>query len=403
MRQFTYEAKDGSTNEVVKAVVQADTEKSAAKLLIDQGFTPISITELRERGGIFASLSGRITTKDKVVFTRQLSTLIAAGMPFAQSLRTVQDQTPNKRFKVVIQDIITSVEGGRSLHESFARHPEVFDKLFLALLAVGEASGTLDDSLRRVAAQQEKDAAILSKIRGAMVYPIIVLAVILLVMGFMLLTVVPQVEHLYKDLHKELPIVTQIMVVLSQSLVAYWWVLVIAGAIGIYMGTQYLRSEAGQQFLDHLKLSVPGFSGLFRRLYMARFCRTTETLLMTGVPMLDTLRIASEAVSNSIISTAINRTQEQVQGGRALSEALATQSVIPELVPQMLRIGEQSGRIDEMSGKAATIFESELDEQVQSISVSIEPVLMVALALIAGAMVAAILLPIYSLVNTMSV
>ncbi len=403
MRKFTYEAKDGSTNKIVKAIVQADTEKAAAKLLITQGFAPISITEVKERGGILTYISGRITTKDKVIFTRQLSTLIAAGMPFAQSLRTVYEQTPNKRLKEVIQDIITSVEGGRSLHESFSKHPEVFDKLFLALLAVGEASGTLDDSLKRVAAQQEKDAAIMSKIRGAMIYPIIVLVVILLVMGFMLLTVVPQVERLYRDLHKELPLVTHIMVVASQFLITYWWIVAIVCVVGAYLGVQYLRTDAGRQMIDTVKLSVPGFNGLFRRLYMARFCRTTETLLMTGVPMLDTLHISSEAVNSETVSVAINRAADQVQGGRALSEALATQPIIPELVPQMFRIGEQSGRIDEMSGKAATIFENELDEQIQSISTSIEPILMVVLAIIAAAMVAAILLPIYSLVNTMNV
>lgn len=403
MRKFTYEAKDNTTSKMVKAIVQAESERSAARLLIDQGFAPISIKELKEDGSILARLSGRITTKDKVVFTRQLSTLIAAGLPFAQSLRTVHDQTPNKRLQAINQDIIASVEGGKSLHESFSKHPRVFDKLFLALLSVGEASGTLDDALQRVASQQEKDAAITSRIRGAMVYPIIVLFVILAVMGFMLLTVVPQVERLYDDLNKELPLVTQIMVGLSQFLIHFWWLLVLALGIAGYIGFQYLHTEAGMRMIDRLKLTMPGFGSLFRRMYMARFTRTLQTLLSTGVSMLDALRIASEAVGNALVSKSIDKAAEQVKGGKALSDSLVGKEQIPDLLPQMLNIGEQSGRIDEMSGKAATIFENELDEEIQSISTAIEPVLMVVLALIAAAMVAAILLPIYSLVNTMSV
>lgn len=403
MRKFTYEAKDGSTNKLVKATVQADSERAAAKLLIDQGFVPIVIKEEKEDGNFLAQFSGRITTKDKVVFTRQLSTLIAAGLPFAQSLRTVLDQTPNKRLKSITQDIVTSVEGGKSLHESFAKHPDVFDKLFLALIAVGEASGTLDDALQRVATQQEKDAAIVSKLRGAMIYPLIVLTVILGVMVFMLITVVPQVEKLYKDLHQDLPWITQLMVGLSQFLTRFWWAVAIVLGIGVYLGVQYLRTEAGIRSLDILKLNVPGFSGMFRKLYMARFARTTQTLLVTGVAMLDTLKISSEAVGNTIISSSIDKAADQVKGGKALSAALATQEYIPELVPQMTRIGEQSGRIDEMMGKTAKIYEDELDQEIQGISTAIEPVLMVVLAIIAAAMVAAILLPIYSLVQTMSV
>lgn len=403
MRKFTYEAKDSSTNKLVRATVQADSERSAARLLIDQGFAPIDIKEQKDGGSILSRLSERITTKDKVVFSRQLSTLIAAGLPFAQSLRTVLEQTSNKRLQSIIQDIVGSVEGGKSLHESFAKHPEVFDKLFLALIAVGEASGTLDDALQRVAAQQEKDAAIVGKIRSAMIYPLIVLAVIVAVMIFMLVAVVPYVEKLYRDLHQQLPFITQAMVGVSQFLVRFWWAVAIVAGIGAYLTIQYLRTDAGMRASDKLKLHIPGFNMMFRRLYMARFARTTQTLLVTGVAMLDALRISSEAVGNVLISDSIDKAAEQVKGGKALSAALATQEYIPDLVPQMTRIGEQSGRIDEMMGKTAKIYEDELDQEIQSISVAIEPILMVILALIAAAMIAAVLLPIYNLVQTMSV
>ncbi len=403
MRSFDYEAKDGTTNKVVKATVQAESESDAAKLLVAQGFAPINIKESGSRENFLSKLTGRITTKDKVIFTRQLSTLIAAGLPLSQSLHTLVDQTENRRFKVVVQEIIASIESGKSLHDSFAKHPDVFDKLFLALVAAGEASGTLDEALQRVAAQQEKDAAIAGKIRGAMTYPIIVLFVIIAVMLFMLFTVVPQVEKLYADLHKELPFITQMIVSVSQFLAQFWAVVLGVLVVGGYLFFQYLRTANGQKFLDAVKLNTPVFKGLYSRLYMARFNRMGQTLLKTGVSMLDMLAITSEAVNNSIIAAEITRSAEKVKGGKSLSSALTVEEHVPSLVPQMISIGEKSGRIDEMMGKTATIYENELDEKVAALSTAIEPVLMVVLALVAGGMVAAILLPIYSLVNTLQV
>lgn len=403
MRKFTYEAKDSSTGKIVKASVQAESERSAAKLLTAQGFAPLDIREEKESRGLMERFTGRITTKDRVVFTRQLATLISAGLPLAQSLRTVVEQTPNPHLRAILQDVIGSVEGGKSLHQAFSKHPEVFDQLFLALVAVGEASGTLDEALQRVARQQEKDAATMTKIKGAMTYPFIVLFVIAGVLGFMLFTVVPQVEKLYKDLNQELPLITSVMVAVSSFLIAYWWaVLLVLIALG-YFAVQYFRTPAGKRVADGFKLNVPMFNGMFRRLYIARFTRTGESLLESGVPMLDMLHIGGEAVGNSYIQDAIKRSSDKVKGGKALSVSLQAEDYVPELVPQMIKIGEQSGQVYAMLGKTAKIYEDELDEEIRTISTAIEPVLMVVLAVVAGGMVAAILIPIYNLVNTMNV
>ncbi len=399
MKKFNYQARDGATNKIVKAVVQAESESAAAKVLINQGFTPLSIAEIDENSGWLGFLKNRISTKDKIVFTRQLATLIGAGLPLSQSLHTALEQTENKRLRSAIEDIVASVEGGKSLHESFSKHPDIFDKVFLALIAAGEASGTLDDALRRVATQQEKDAATMSKIRGAMTYPVIVLLVIFGVMGFMLFTVVPQVEKLYADLRKTLPFLTSAMVNVSDFVINFWWLILIVLVALIYFGRQYLKTENGIRALDNFKLNVPLFGPMFRKLYMARLTRTGQTLLTTGVPMLDMLRITSEAVNNSIIAQGIDRAADKVKGGKALSVALKPEEYILPLVPQMIKIGEQSGKIDEMMGKTAQVYEDELDEQIRTISTAIEPILMVVLAAVAGGMVAAILLPIYSLVN----
>lgn len=403
MKKFAYEARDQASNKVVKSTLQADSESAAAKLLITQGFTPLNLTEVSQEKSFLGRLSGRITTKDKVVFTRQLATLIGAGLPLSQSLHTAMEQTGNKQLQGIVQEITASVEGGKPLSESFAKHPRVFDPVFIALVAAGELSGTLDESLQRIANQQEKDAAITSKIKGALTYPIIVLVVIFGVMAFMLFTVVPQVEKLYGDLKKELPFLTQVMVNVADFLSGYWWVVLIVVALLVYFMMQFLKTASGITFLDTFKLNVPVFSQLFRKLYMARLTRTGQTLLSTGVSMLDMLKITATAINNSVIEKSINRAAEKVKGGKALSVAIQPEPYILSLVPQMIKIGEQSGRIDEMMGKVAQVYEDELDEQIRTISTAIEPILMVVLAVVAGGMVGAILLPIYSLVNGLNV
>jgi type IV pilus assembly protein PilC len=403
VKRFSYEARDQATNKITKATLQADSETAAARLLIKQGFVPLSIHEQVGDGTFLSRITGRITTKDRVVFTRQLATLIGAGLPLSQSLHTVLEQTQNKQLQSVIQDISAAVEGGKPLSDSFSKHPKVFDEVFVSLIAAGELSGTLDESLMRVANQQEKDAATMSKIKGALTYPLIVLVVIFGVLAFMLFTVVPQVEKLYSDLEMALPPLTQVMVSTASFLASFWWIVIIVLGIGVYFFIQYLKTDSGVHFVDNLKLRVPIFGKMFRKLYMARFARTGQTLLSTGVSMLDMLKVTSRAINNSIIAKSINRATEKVQGGKALSAALEPEDVILSLVPQMIKIGEQSGRIDEMMGKVAQVYEDELDEEIRNISTAIEPILMVILAVVAGGMVGAILLPIYGLVNGINV
>ena len=403
MKKYYYEARDSATQKITKSVVQAESEVAAAKLLSAQGFVPLKIELQDEREGFFQRLSNKISSKDKIVFTRQLATLIGAGLPLVQSMHTVLEQTQNKQMQNIVQEIISDIEGGRQLSSAFEKHPEVFDNVYVALVAAGEASGTLDEALKRIASQQEKDAAMIGKVRGAMVYPAIVLLVIIAVVVFMLVMVVPQVEGLYSSLHKELPFMTKVMVSVAGFLAQFWWALVILLGIGLYFFQQYLKTEAGIRTKDTFKLNVPVFDTMFRKLYMARFTRTGQTLLNSGVAMLDMLRITARAVNNSIIRQGIERASEKVKGGKALSVSLKNEDYILPMVPQMIKIGEQSGKIDEMMGKCAQIYEDELDEEIKAITTTIEPVLMVVLAVVAGVMVGAIIFPIYSLVGDISV
>ncbi|MGD8374053.1 MAG: type II secretion system F family protein [Candidatus Woesebacteria bacterium] len=400
MLTFVYTARDTTTNKVVSSTVQAESERAAAKLLMAQGIVPLEIVEQSKKQNFLQKFMNRVSTKEKIIFTRQLATLINAGLPLAQSLHTLADQTQSKQFKADINDIITSIEGGSSLSVAFAKHPTVFDDVYIALIAAGEVSGTLDQALERIADQQEKDAEMLGKVRGAMVYPAIVLVVIVGVIAFMMFTVVPQIQRLYSDLKQELPFTTALMVNVTSFFATYWWLVVIIVVAIIYFARRYFMTDAGREVIDTFKLRMPLFGPLFQKLYMARFTRTGQTLLATGVPMLEMLRISSNSVNNVVVAKSIMRAAEKVKGGKALSVALKNDDNILPLVSQMISVGEQSGGIDKMMGKAATYYENELDTAIRSISTAIEPILMVVLALMAGFMVGAILLPVYQLVDS---
>lgn len=401
MKRFNYKAKDKETGKQIRGNIQAETEQIAGSLLINQGYIPESLTE---QGASIFSKGSRITTKDRITFTRQMATLIGAGLPLASSLRTVVEQTQNKSMKSIVEEILANVESGKSLYEAFSNHPAVFNGVYLALIQAGETSGTLDIALKRLADQEEKDAAMMSKIRGALVYPAIILVVIIAVLAFMMIAVVPQVENLYEDMRQELPDLTKILVNITNFFATFWW-LVLAIVVGICGGMYYSvkHTAFGRKAMDTFKLTVPIFGGLFKKLYVSRFARTCEMMLATGVPMLDSVRISIEAVNNVVVEEEYNKSLDIIKGGKPLSEALKDREYMLPLVPQMASIGEESGKIDEMLGKAAQVYENELDEQIANISTMIEPILMVVMAGLIGVVVGGTLLPIYSLVNSVNV
>lgn len=400
MLTFKYTARNPETGEKIKAEVQADSEQAASKLLREQGLSPIEITLLDggEPTGL-AKYRDRIKTKDKVLFSRQLSTLISAGLPLIQSLRSVARQTTNKRFQNVINQVISDIEGGSSLAAAFARHPSVFNRVYISLIAAGETSGTLDKALERLAFQQEKDAEIISKVRGAMVYPVIVLLVMFAVMGFMIVKVLPQVEVLYDGLPGDntLPLVTQILLAISHFMIGYWWVILIVLGMLIFFGSRWAQTLGGKRYVDALKMHAWPIGPLFMKMYMARFARTGTTLVATGVPLIQMLEITGDAIDNVHIEESLQAAIEKVKGGKALSEAIKGDPNFLELVPDMLSIGEQSGAIEKMLEKTADYYEKEVDNQIKTISTIIEPVLMVVLGVFAFIIVAAVLLPIYGL------
>ncbi len=399
MLTYRYEARNATTGKLVKAQVQADNEQVAANLLKTQGLTPLSITLDRRANGGRGVLS-RVSTKDRVLFSRQLSTLINAGLPLIQSLRSVEDQTVSKPLKKIIADIITDVEGGKAFSVALAKYPKVFDKVYISLVAASEISGTLDTGLERLADQQEKDSDILSKVRGAMIYPIVVLIVMIAVVGFMIVKVLPQVESIYAGIPgATLPFLTKFLLAISHFVTHFWWITLIIIIALVLLYTRGSKTATGKNLVDKFKMKAWPFGPLFMKLYMARFARTAATLVSSGVPLLQMLDITADAVDNVHISRSLRNAAEKVKGGKSLSDAITNDPNFLVLVPNMLKIGEQSGSLEAMLDRVASYYEKEVDNEIKTISTIIEPVLMVIMGILALLIVAAILMPIYGLVN----
>ena len=355
MLTYQYTARNPQTGQQIKATVEADGEAAAAKLITTQGLVP---TDIRLQGtgasGVLGKLGGHVSTKDRVLFSRQLSTLINAGLPLLQALRSVNQQTVSKPLKVVLTQIIGDVEGGSSLSASMAKHPRVFNQIYLSLIAAGETSGTLDAALERLAVQQEKDADLNSKIRGAMIYPVIVLIVMGGVVGFMVVKVLPQVKTLYASLPgASLPLITRILLGISNFVINDWWIVLIALGVIAFLTSRWARTGPGKEVIDKVKMRVWPVGPLFMKLYMARFARTGSTLVASGVPLLQMLTISADAVNNVHIKRSLVRATEKVKGGKSLADSIEHDPNFLPLVPSMLKIGEQSGAIEQMMAKVA--------------------------------------------------
>lgn len=396
MATYNYKARDTKSGKIVRSTIQADSESAAARLLMVQNVVPIEIKVSSGNSKLLDKLN-RVTSKDLVIMTRQMSTMLNAGLPLAQVLATVAEQSQSRALKNIMSDVLSQVNGGGAFSDALAKYPDVFSQFYIAIVRAGETSGKLDTSLQRLADQLEHDADMLSKIKGAMVYPAIVLTVIIGVVIYMLVTLVPQVKHLYDDMHKTLPIQTQILQAVAGFLMQYWYITLLAIGIFIFFFGRWKRTTGGRKSIDALKLNAPMFKDLIRKLYMARFSRTMQTLVQAGVSILESLRISSDSVNNVLVHDDITAAMGPVKNGKSTSEALSGRDYILPFVPEMIKIGENSGSIDTMLGKVADYYDKEVDNTIKSISTLIEPVLMVVMAIMIGFIVAAVLLPIYQL------
>jgi type IV pilus assembly protein PilC len=388
---FEWEGKDRN-GKMVKGELRAGGEAAVNAHLRRQGILVMKVKKRRMTSG------KRITEKDLTIFTRQLATMMKAGVPLLQSFDIVARGHPNASVAKLLNDIRSDIESGTSMSAAFRKHPKYFDPLYCNLVEAGEAGGILEDLLDRLATYKEKTMAIKSKIKSALVYPVAVLIVAAVVVTIIMLFVIPAFKDIFTSFGADLPAPTQIVINMSQFFTQYWWALFGTLGIGAYLFFQsWQRSTKMQQGMDRLLLRVPVFGDLIRKSAIARWTRTLSTLFGAGVPLVEALDSVGGAAGNYVYAEATSKIQKDVATGTSLTVAMQSTNVFPSMVMQMTAIGEESGSLDHMLGKAAEFFEQEVDEAVKALQSLMEPIIIVVLGTIIGGIVVAMYLPIFKL------
>ncbi len=399
MPTFTYRGRN-QTGRVVAGRVEATTTEAVIATLRQQRIFPLSVKpqsksiELKIPG-----FGGGVKTKDLAVFTRQLATMIDAGLPLVQCLDILASQQPNKQFKKTLTEIRDGVEGGSTFAAALRRQPKAFSSLYVNMVEAGETGGLLDTILNRLAVYIEKAMALRRKVKGAMIYPSTIVVVAIAVVIFLLVFVIPTFASFFQNAGVELPLPTRIVMAISVFVQAYLFVgigLLIAGIVSLRFT---YKTEKGRRTIDLLLLRVPIFGPLFRKVAVAKFTRTLGTLVASGVPILDGLDITAKTAGNKIVEEAIMKTRVSIAEGKTIAEPLQSSGVFPPMVVQMISVGEQSGALDSMLEKIADFYDAEVDQAVANLTALIEPVLMVFLGVVIGGMLVAMYLPIFKLVT----
>ena len=399
--QFVYKTRT-QNGEILEGKVEAPSESVAVETLQNKGYLILSIKPLE--GGIFSidlnKYLLRPKNRDVVIFTRQLSTLIDADMPLVEGLRTLARQVEKSSLRKIISDISDAVEGGSALSSALANHPDLFSSFYVKLVQSGEVSGKLHEVLLYLATHLERSQEIRSKIRGALAYPAFVLFSLVVVTTIMVVYVLPQLLSIFKDIGVEtLPLTTRILITVTEFVNNYlFWIIgfVLCSAFLVW---KYSKTPEGRRLIDNLKIKIPPFGRVIRNLYLARISESLSTLIKSGVPILDSLRITSDLVGNINYQKILLDAEESVRGGGSISDAFNRYKKIPALTSSMIAIGAKTGKLDFMLEHISKFYKSESDNAINSISQLIEPILVLLLGIAVAILVSAILLPIYSLVS----
>ncbi|GAT65332.1 type II secretion system F family protein [Planomonospora sp. ID91781] len=384
-----------------KGTIEAPNEAAAAQQLRQQGLVPVSISEggsLLRRELTIPGLGGRTTLKDLAVFTRQFATMTASGMSLMRSLSVLEDQATKPSLKKAISEVRVDIEAGVSLSSALGRHPKVFPAIMVAMVKAGEAGGFLDGALERIAVNLEKDASLRGKIKGAMTYPVIVLAFTGVLVAGVLAFIVPVFEGMFAQFGGELPLPTQILVDASHSLL--WsgplFVGVVLGSVFLFR-RELARRPALRLAFDKVKLRLPVFGKLFAKIAVSRFSRNLGVLLGVGVPVMQALEVVGATTGNAVISEATKDLQSSVRDGLPMSAQLAKHPVFPRMVAQMIEVGEESGQISQMLDKVADFYDREVDTAAESLTASIEPLMVIVMGVVVGGMVLCLYLPMFTI------
>ncbi|MCA3240458.1 MAG: type II secretion system F family protein [Rubrivivax sp.] len=388
---FEWEGKD-KNGKVIRGEMRAGGEAVVNASLRRQGVMVTRVRKRRTSGG------KSIKQRDIAIFTRQLATMMKAGVPLLQSFDIVARGATNPRMTKLLNDIRSDVETGTSLSSAFRKHPMHFDALYCNLVEAGEAGGILEQLLDRLAIYQEKTMAIKSKIKSALMYPIAVIVVAFVVLTVIMIFVIPAFEDVFKSFGGELPAPTQAVIAMSKFFVAWWWLIgIILGGGGYFFFQSWKRSEKMQVTMDRLLLRIPVFGDLINKSVIARWTRTLSTMFAAGVPLVEALDSVGGASGNAVYAIATEQIQRDVSTGSALTTSMTATGVFPTMVLQMAAIGEESGSLDHMLGKAAEFYEEEVDEMVKGLSSLMEPFIIVILGVLIGGIVVSMYLPIFKL------
>ncbi|MEG2977045.1 MAG: type II secretion system F family protein [Comamonas sp.] len=388
---FEWEGKDRN-GKIVRGETRAGGENQIQAMLRRQGVTPSKIKKRRTRGG------KKIKPKDIALFTRQLATMMKAGVPLLQSFDIVGRGNTNPNVTKLLNDIRLDVETGTSLSTAFRKFPLYFDSLYCNLVEAGEAAGILEALLDRLATYMEKTEAIKSKIKSALMYPTSVVIVAFVVVAVIMIFVIPAFKEVFTSFGADLPAPTLIVMGISEYFVQYWWLIFgVIGGGGYFFMQAWQRNERVQQFMDRAMLKMPIFGVLIEKSCVARWTRTLSTMFAAGVPLVEALDSVGGASGNYLYQQATDKIQQEVSTGTSLTSAMANANIFPSMVIQMCAIGEESGSIDHMLGKAADFYESEVDEMVAGLSSLMEPVIIVFLGTLIGGIVVSMYLPIFKL------
>lgn len=397
---FTYRAKDLEGRNQSGQIESSD-EHTAATILRRKGLIIIEVRAKHKAGNnIFSRFFNRVNFNEIVTLTRQLATMISAGLVLTEAIEILYEQETNKRLKKVFEDISDDIKGGLSLANALGRHRDVFSNLYINLIKAGETSGKLDEVLLKMADSLEKDREFRAKIKGAMIYPVVVLAMMLIVIFIMMIFVIPRLTSLYQESTLELPLPTRLLILISELFVNFWWIMLIVSAALIVSIKRWISTPSGKQGFDNLILKTPIIGKLIINVTLTNFNRTFGLLTSAGIPLLDSIKIVNDLTDNTIFKQALNSSYSGVEKGLTFSAQLIALPIFPRIIGQMVKVGEETGKVDEIFYKLADYFEQESDHFVKNLTVIIEPVVLVILGIGVAFLVISVILPIYKLTTS---
>ncbi len=395
MASYVYVARETGSGREIQSSVDAATEQAAVAALLNRNLLVISIQEKVGRKG--KTSGGKVALQDLVVFTRQLATMIDAGLAMVQCLQALAEQTSNKVMRDVIKDVCTRVESGDSFSEALQKHPKCFNRLYVCMVAAGEKGGLLAEILARLATYLENTARLRKKVKSAMMYPTTVTIVAILITIFLLVKVVPVFGEIFKSFGADLPAPTQFLVSLSNIVKKYLLLIILGGGGAVYAWLYFIKTPSGRFFWDKHRIRLPVFGSIAHKICLARFTRTLASLIRSGVPILEVLQIVSQTVGNVVMEKAIKVAAADIERGENISSALGKHPVFPSMIIRMITAGEQTGKIDNMLERISDFLDDEVETTLSGLTSLIEPILIVFLGVVVGGMVICMFLPIFKM------